>query len=151
MKKLKIDLKIIGIVNSPYKNSNKIPIENKQDISEIVIHKEFEKGLKDIEGFSHLHIFYWFHKSKKYNLQVTTPLDEKLHRATVTEMNNIVIRAFNRAGDIGKDYLQSRYNEGKEPEKTIKMQILFFTNRSRSVNDIVKRGTFNKCWNFISS
>lgn len=31
---------------------------------------EFEKGLKDVEGFSHLIILWIFHKSKGYSLHV---------------------------------------------------------------------------------
>jgi len=30
--------------------------------------KKYEEGLKDIEGFSHLHIFYWLHKAKTYTI-----------------------------------------------------------------------------------
>jgi formylmethanofuran dehydrogenase subunit E len=31
--------------------------------------------LQDIEVFSHLHVFFWLHKSTVYNLVVTTPWD----------------------------------------------------------------------------
>jgi len=36
-------------------------------------------GLKDIEGFSHLHIFYYLHRSRGYSLSVKTPWDSEPH------------------------------------------------------------------------
>ena len=35
--------------------------------------------MNDIEGFSHLHIFYWLHESKSYSLSVNTPWDSGPH------------------------------------------------------------------------
>ena len=88
MKKINIDLKIIGIVNSQYKKINEIPKGKKLKTSEIIINKEFKDGLKDIEGFSHLHIYYLLHKSKEFNLQTITPWDDKLHGIFSTRSPN---------------------------------------------------------------
>ena len=79
MKKINIDLKVIGVIHSPYKTTNEAPSQGDDTISDIEIQKEFEQGLEHIEGFSHLHIFYWLHKSKGYSLSVQTPWDKFSH------------------------------------------------------------------------
>ncbi|GAI45336.1 unnamed protein product, partial [marine sediment metagenome] len=45
---------------------------------EIEVFKKYEKGLKDIEGFSHLIIIYLFHKIENYSLHVKPYLDKNL-------------------------------------------------------------------------
>lgn len=62
LKKIQIELKIIGVVHSPYKATSDAPHQGEDKISEIEIFKEYESGLKDIEEFPYLHIFYWLHK-----------------------------------------------------------------------------------------
>ena len=79
MKTLSVDLKIIGIIHSPYKIASDVPRQFRKEISEIEIYEEYQQGLKDIDGFSHLHIFYWLHKSKKFSLYVNTPWDDIPH------------------------------------------------------------------------
>jgi len=79
MKKLSVNLRIIGVINSPYKISSDVPRRFRKEISKIEIYKEYQQGLKDIEGFSHIHIFYWLNKSKEYSLYVNTPWDDIPH------------------------------------------------------------------------
>jgi tRNA-Thr(GGU) m(6)t(6)A37 methyltransferase TsaA len=76
-----LELTPIGIIHSPYKNMGAVPHQGykSEQISQIEVFKEFEEGLKDIEGFSHIIVIYWFHKSQGYNLLVKTPWDESLH------------------------------------------------------------------------
>ena len=76
---MSVDLKIIGVVHSPYKTTADAPFQGNDKISKIEISKEYEGGLKDIEGFTHLHVFYWLHKSKGFSLIVTTPWDTMPH------------------------------------------------------------------------
>jgi len=76
---MSVDLKIIGVVHSPYKTTADAPFQGNDKISKIEISKEYEGGLKDIEGFTHLHVFYWLHKSKGFSLIVTTPWDTIPH------------------------------------------------------------------------
>ena len=40
---------------------------------------EFEKGLQDIEGYSHLFIIWVFHKAQGYELVGGTPIDRRPH------------------------------------------------------------------------
>ena len=79
MKKLNTDLKIIGIIHSDYKNTHQAPPQGKNEISKIEIYPEYEPGLKHIEGFSHINVFYWLHKSEGYHLDVLTPWDTTAH------------------------------------------------------------------------
>jgi tRNA-Thr(GGU) m(6)t(6)A37 methyltransferase TsaA len=76
-----LELKPIGIIHSPYKNTEAAPYQGYkgEEISRIEVFKEFEEGLKDIEGFSHIIVIYWFHKSQGYHLLVKTPWDDNLH------------------------------------------------------------------------
>ena len=72
-------IKPIGIIRSPFKTKAECPPQGDETISEIEIFKEYKQGLKDVEGFSHLHIFYWMHESNGYSLSVVTPWDTKPH------------------------------------------------------------------------
>jgi tRNA-Thr(GGU) m(6)t(6)A37 methyltransferase TsaA len=44
--------------------------------------------LKDIEGFSHIIVICWFHKSQGYHLLVKTPWDDNLHGLFTTRSSN---------------------------------------------------------------
>jgi len=79
MEKITIELKIIGTIHSKYQNPSDVPIGEKEHISEIEIDKKLINGLKDINGFTHLHIFYWLHKTTSYSLTAHPPMDTKPH------------------------------------------------------------------------
>jgi tRNA-Thr(GGU) m(6)t(6)A37 methyltransferase TsaA len=73
-------LKRIGIIHSPFKKKEDIESKKYADSrgfdsvqGELEIFKEYEEGLKDVEGFSHLVVLFSFHKSKGYKLH-TEPL-----------------------------------------------------------------------------
>jgi len=72
-------LQVIGFIQSPYKTLAQAPFQGNDQISKIELKNEFVDGLMDIDGFSHLHVFYWLHKSYDYNLIVKTPWDIKKH------------------------------------------------------------------------
>jgi tRNA-Thr(GGU) m(6)t(6)A37 methyltransferase TsaA len=76
-----LELEPIGIIHSPYKNRVEAPYQGyrSEKISQIEVFKEFEEGLKDVEGFSHIIVIFWFHKSQGYHLLVKTPWDDILH------------------------------------------------------------------------
>jgi tRNA-Thr(GGU) m(6)t(6)A37 methyltransferase TsaA len=80
-KKHSLELKPIGIIHSSYKNTMAAPYQGyrSEEISQIEVYKELEEGLKDIEGFSHIVVIFWFHKSQGYHLLVKTPWDDILH------------------------------------------------------------------------
>ena len=96
---MKLKLEPIGIVHSPYKNRYEAPPQGGEKVSEIVVFDEYERGLKDIEGFSHLHILYYLHKSRGYSLSVKTPWDSELHGLFAT-------RSPHRPSPIGYSVVQ---------------------------------------------
>ncbi|MBE0512596.1 tRNA (N6-threonylcarbamoyladenosine(37)-N6)-methyltransferase TrmO [Candidatus Bathyarchaeota archaeon] len=75
---MEIKLKPIGLIHSPYKTKQEMPIQAyaSKEVAEIEVFKEYVDGLKDIEGFSHIILLYWFHKSKGYSLHVKPFLDK---------------------------------------------------------------------------
>jgi len=77
----RLELKPIGIIHSPYLDRGRAPHQGRgrEEICHVEVFKEFEKGLNDIEGFSHIILICWFHKSAGYHLLVTTPWDTKPH------------------------------------------------------------------------
>ena len=76
-----LELKSIGIIHSPYKARDVAPYQGYRGkkLSRIQVFKEFEQGLQDIEGFSHVIVIYWLHKSVGYHLLVKTPWDDIPH------------------------------------------------------------------------
>jgi len=93
---MKIEFKQIGIIHSPYKTKEEIPCQGyKTDkIGEVEVFKEFEKALRDIEGFSHIYLIYYFHATTGYKALVKPFLDNKKHGLFAT-------RHFNRPNPIG--------------------------------------------------
>ena len=74
--------KPIGVVHSPFKYPKGTPIQSsaaKSINGTIEIHKEYQDGLTDIEGFSHLILIDHFHLSAKAVLKVKPFLDKKAH------------------------------------------------------------------------
>ena len=83
-----MQLKPIGIIHSPYKNRKECPPQGREEICWIEVFEEYKKGLKDIDGFSHLILFYWLHGSKNYSLLVKTPWDSEPHGVFATRSSN---------------------------------------------------------------
>ena len=71
----------IGVIHSPYKTPAECPRQASKSvqIAEIEVFEEYAGGLKDIDGFSHIVVLYWLHKSQGYSLLVVTPWDAKPH------------------------------------------------------------------------
>jgi len=77
----------IGRISSPYQNASEIPKglgTKHQAEGSLVIVPEFEDGLKDIEGFSHLIVIWVFDRSKSYELVGTPPSDDRPHGVFAT-------------------------------------------------------------------
>ena len=70
----------IGIIRSPFTELADMPIQPKgaADITgTIIIATELERGLDDIEGFSHLYLLYLFHRVQRTELSVVPFMDDK--------------------------------------------------------------------------
>jgi len=79
---MKITYRPIGIIYSPFKEPKGTPIQPNaaRGIEGMVeVFTQYEKGLKDIEGFSHIILIYHFHLSKAYSPEVKPYMDSKLH------------------------------------------------------------------------
>ncbi len=77
-----IKYKPIGIIKSPFKNLEGMPIQPIGACGvtgEIIIDKEYVEGLIDLEEFSHIMLIYHLHLSNGYSLHVKPFLDDKLH------------------------------------------------------------------------
>jgi len=72
-------VKPIGIIRTPFKCKKDTPFQpyKSDKIGKVEVFKEYQDGLEDIEGFSHIILIYKFHKSKGYSLKVRPFLDEK--------------------------------------------------------------------------
>lgn len=70
----------IGIIHSPHTDLAKIPIQPVfcQDITgTVVIDPEYTDGLLHLDGFSHIYLFYYFHRSAQTRLQLKPYLKDK--------------------------------------------------------------------------
>lgn len=75
-------MKPIGYVRSPYSDPSQIPKgagakHEAEGILELL--PEFEPGLTDIDGFSHVFVIWVFDRSEGYDLMSTPPTAEKPH------------------------------------------------------------------------
>jgi tRNA (adenine37-N6)-methyltransferase len=77
----------IGFVRSPHKNTREIPkgLGAKHEAEGVLeILPEFQLGLTDIEGFSHLIVLWEFDRSKGFELLGTPPSDDRPHGVFAT-------------------------------------------------------------------
>lgn len=77
----------IGFVSSPYKDAAAIPkgLGAKHETEGVLnILPEFESGLADIEGFSHLFVIWVFDRSDGFELVGTPPTDSRAHGVFAT-------------------------------------------------------------------
>ena len=70
----------IGVIHSPHKVLSKTPIQPVfcSDIrGTVVLDAKYTDGLKDLLGFSHIYLFYYFNKSQKTCLRLKPYLSDK--------------------------------------------------------------------------
>src|SRR5215831_7805783 len=70
--------RLIGRVKSPYRDPRDVPkgLGAKHEAEGVLeILPQFEAGLADIEGFSHLYVMWEFDKSEGFDLIATPPTD----------------------------------------------------------------------------
>lgn len=98
----------IGYVRGPYKDTREIPkgLGAKHQAEGILdILAEFEPGLLDIEGFSHLIVIWEFDRSKGFSLVGTPPSDNRPHGVFAT-------RSPRRPNPIGLTVVELLRREG---------------------------------------
>ncbi len=70
----------IGTIYSPHNKISSIPIQPVfcNDIKgSIVLETEYKDALRGLEGFSHIYLFYYFHKSRKVCLRLKPYLSDQ--------------------------------------------------------------------------
>jgi tRNA-Thr(GGU) m(6)t(6)A37 methyltransferase TsaA len=100
----------VGFVSSPYKVASEIPKGlGAQHEADGVLHilPEFEPGLTDIEGFSHLVVIWEFDRSQGFELLVTPPSDNRPHGVFAT-------RSPRRPNPIALTTVELRRRDGVE-------------------------------------
>ena len=68
----------IGTIHTPFTNLDGMPIQptGAKDVKgEIILEPQYEEGLRDLDGFSHIILLYHFHLSNGYRLTVKPFLD----------------------------------------------------------------------------
>lgn len=107
-----IKLKPIGIVHSPFKRLEDIepgkyayPRGFNSIHGELEIFDEYEAGLKDIEGFTHLVVIFVFHKAEGFKLHTKPLLDDTLRGVFST-------RSPHRPNPIGVTVVNVRGRKG---------------------------------------
>jgi len=103
-----ISMQPIGYVRSFYRDTQEIPkgLGARHEVEGLLeIRPEFEPGLLDIEGFSHLYVIWTFDRSEGCNLVVTPPSDDRPHGVFAT-------RSPRRPNPIGLTVVQLMSREG---------------------------------------
>lgn len=71
----------IGLIRSPHRVAKETPVQPvfaRGIKGALEVLPEYEEGLRDLVGFSHIHIIYAFHRSSSPQLVVTPYLDTQL-------------------------------------------------------------------------
>lgn len=82
-----ISMQPIGFIRSPYTETSQIPKgcgARHEAEGALEILPEYEPGLTDIEGFSHLYVIWVFDRSQGYNLLGAPPTDDRPHGVFAT-------------------------------------------------------------------
>ena len=98
----------IGFVRSPYKDTGEVPkgLGAKHEAEgTLEILPEFEPGLADIEGFSHLFVLWEFDRVQGFELLGTPPCDDRSHGVFAT-------RSPKRPNPIGLTVVELLRREG---------------------------------------
>ena len=78
----RIEMHPIGTIHSPYKEPIDIPIQGifrKEAEAWLELKDEYSRGLKDLDGFSHAILIYFFHRSEKEEVLGKPFLEQKTH------------------------------------------------------------------------
>ena len=99
---MKIEFNPIGIIHTPYKSRENMPIQPSggADVHGTVeLFEKFRDGLADLDGFSHIMLLYYFHRSQGFRLRVVPFMDSQ-------ERGVFATRAPRRPNPIGLSVVQ---------------------------------------------
>ena len=106
---MEIAMHAIGVIRSPFTKPEETPIQaaRSQAAGSVEVYPAFAEGLRDIEGFSHIHLLYAFHESSGYNLAVKPFLDDQEHGVFATRhprrpnpIGMSIVRLVSREGNL---------------------------------------------------
>jgi tRNA-Thr(GGU) m(6)t(6)A37 methyltransferase TsaA len=104
-----IEMRPIGFIRSPYTETSQIPKgrgAQHEAVGVLEIEPEFEAGLRDIEGFSHLYVIWIFDRSEGYELLGQPPTATRPHGVFAT-------RSPRRPNPIGLTVVKVLDREGR--------------------------------------
>jgi len=104
----------IGIIHSPYKEIKDIPIQGVFDDKVeawLELEEAYTKGLRDLDGFSHAIIVYYFHRSHREEIEGSPYLEQDKHGI-------FAIRSPHRPNHIGLSIIKI---------KSVKTNKVYFT------------------------
>ncbi len=79
----------IGVIHSPFTEVTGTPLQPagaRGITGTIEVEPKYCDGLKDLEGFSHIILFYHFHYAEGYTLQVEPFMDDSIHGVFATRV-----------------------------------------------------------------
>jgi len=100
----------IGYIRSPYTETSAIPkgLGAKHDAEGMLdILPQFQSGLKDVEGFSHLFVLWIFDRAEGFDLVGRPPVDDMPHGVFAT-------RSPRRPNPIGLTVVELLHREGPQ-------------------------------------
>ena len=92
----------IGYVRSPIKEPTHERLNLKEIISEIVINENLTEALNGIEGFSHIIVLYWMHRTTRITSATQHLKGHPMGRTDVPEQGIFALRTPHRPNPIGK-------------------------------------------------
>lgn len=102
--------RMIGVARTPYKQTKEIPKglgAKHEALGTFEVLPEFEAGLTDIEGFSHLFVLWVFDRSEGFDLFGMVPIDGQPHGVFAT-------RSPRRPNPIGLTVVELLRREGRK-------------------------------------
>lgn len=86
MKHRLIELFPIGIIHSPFREKEGMPLQpiRSQEAGVLEVFPDYEQGLQDIEGFSHLILLYHFHQEPQTRMLVKSYIEDSIHGVFAT-------------------------------------------------------------------
>jgi tRNA-Thr(GGU) m(6)t(6)A37 methyltransferase TsaA len=84
---MQIQFTPIGTIETPWKTKEGMPIQasGAEGVKgKILLNEEFLPGIKDLEGFSHIMLLYYFHQSKGFSLQIKPFLENAIRGVFAT-------------------------------------------------------------------
>jgi len=98
---MEFSIKSIGKIETPHNDRKTAPIQPAftDAFGTVIVDQNYQEGLKDLEGFSHIILLYKFHKAKKEKLSVKPYLEKE-------EKGIFAIRHEERPNNIGLSVVQ---------------------------------------------